>query len=65
MGWIGNRLVNGVLSYYADILILVPFIKGLLPGAAGTIVSCFVQMLYVTFLFPWLEKHLGKNTDRD
>jgi len=56
-----SRVTMGLLSYYAVSLILVPLIKGLLPGAAGTIASCFVQMLYVSFLFPWLVKRLEKN----
>ena len=56
------RVTTGLLSYYAVSLILVPFIKGLLPGAAGTIGSCFVQILYVSFLFPLCVKHLEKNT---
>ena len=60
-----TRVTTGLLSYYAISLILVPQVKGLLPGAAGTIASCFVQILYVTFLFPWLVKHLEKSTDQD
>ena len=60
-----TRVTTGLLSYYAVSLILVPQVKGLLPGAAGTIASCFVQILYVTFLFPWLVKHLEKSTDQD
>ncbi len=56
-----TRVTVGLLSYYAVSLIFVPFVKGLLPGAAGTIASCFVQILYVSFLFPWCAKHLEKN----
>ena len=59
-----TRMATGLLSYYAVSLILVPFIKGLLPGAAGTIVSCFVQILYVSFVFPLCVKHLEKNAVR-
>lgn len=55
-----TRVVTGLLSYYAVSLILVPFVKGLLPGAAGTVVSCFVQILYVTFIFPLCVKRLEK-----
>ena len=51
-----TRLAFGLLSYYAVSLILVPVCKDLIPGAAGTVVSCFLQMFYVTFLFPWLSK---------
>ena len=59
-----TRVTTGLLSYYAVSLILVPFIKNLLPGAAGTMGSCFVQILYVTFLFPLCVKHFEKNTAR-
>lgn len=55
-----TRIATGLLSYYAVSLILVPLIKGWLPGAAGTIASCFVQILYVSFIFPWCVKRLEK-----
>ncbi len=28
-------------------------------GVAGTILSCFLQMFYVSFLFPWCIKHVA------
>lgn len=67
MGWSGNRLVNGVLKVTAcayrpwirDARI-VPFVKGLLPGAAGSVTSCFVQIFCVAFQFPWCAKRLEK-----
>lgn len=52
-----TRLVVGLLSYYAVNLILIPIFKGWLPGIGGTILSCFLQMLYIGFVFPWLLKH--------
>ena len=52
-----TRLVTGLLGHYAVSLILVPLLKSWIPGAAGTIVSCFLQMFYVVFLFPWCIKH--------
>ena len=55
-----TRVATGLLSYYAVSLILVPLIKGWLPGAAGTIASCFVQILYVSFVFPLCVKRLEK-----
>ena len=55
-----TRLATGLLSYYAVSLILVPLVKDALPGAAGTIASCFLQMLYIAFLFPWCMKRLEK-----
>ena len=54
------RLVFGLLSYYAVSLILVPAIKDCISGVPGTFVSCFLQMFYVSFGFPWLFKHLEK-----
>ena len=47
-----TRLATGLLSYYAVSLILNTLLKGWIPGVAGTIVTCFVQMFYVTFIFP-------------
>ena len=29
-----------------------------IPGPAGTMCSCFLQMFYVSFLFPWCMKYL-------
>ena len=52
-----TRFVTGILGFYAVTLIFVPLIKGWIPGAAGTISSCFLQMFYVSFLFPWCIKH--------
>ena len=50
------RAVAGLLGFYAVSLILMPFVRNWLPGASGTVVSCFVQMLYISFLFPWIMK---------
>ena len=49
MGWSGNRLANGVL-----------IIKTWIPGAAGSLISCFIQMFYVTFIHPWFIKRFEK-----
>lgn len=58
------RAVSGLLGFYAVSLILMPWIKEWLPGPTGTIISCFVQMLYISFLFPWCIKHFEKNGSR-
>jgi undecaprenyl-diphosphatase len=58
------RAVSGLLGFYAVSLILMPWIKEWLPGPAGTIISCFVQMLYISFLFPWCIKRFEKNGSR-
>lgn len=55
-----TRLVFGLLSYYAVSLILVPTVKDCISGVPGTFVSCFLQMFYVSFVFPWIFKHLEK-----
>ena len=55
-----TRLSVGLLSYYAVALILVPLIKTWIPNAAGTLISCFLQMLYVVFLFPWIMQLFEK-----
>ena len=61
-----TRLVTGLFSYYAVSLILVPLIKSWIPGPAGTFTSCFLQMFYIAFIFPWclkkLEKPEGENS---
>lgn len=55
-----TRFTFGLLSYYAVSLILVPAIKDWIPGAPGTFVSCFLQMFYVSFIFPWIFKRFEK-----
>ena len=52
-----TRFVTGLLGFYAISLIFVPLIKRWIPGAAGTIFSCFLQMFFVSFLFPWCMKN--------
>lgn len=54
------RLGSGLLSYYAVSLILVPLVKNWIGGPAGTLISCFLQIFYITFLFPWIFKHFEK-----
>ncbi len=54
------RLVFGLLSYYAVSLLLVPAVKDWIAGVPDTFVSCFLQMFYVSFIFPWIFKHLEK-----
>ena len=55
-----TRAAAGLLSYYIVSLIFVPLIKNGIPGPAGTVTSCFVQILYVSFIFPWCLKYLEK-----
>ena len=54
-----TRAVVGLLGFYIVSLILAPAIKAWAPGFAGTALSCFMQMFYVTFLFPLCAKAMG------
>ena len=36
------------------------FLPCRISGPARTVLSCFVQILYVSFIFPWCLKHLEK-----
>jgi len=51
-----TRLVTGLLGYYAVSLILMPLLKSAIPGTGGTITTCFLQMFYVSFIFPWFMR---------
>ena len=57
-----SRLTVGLLFYYMVSLILLPLIKDWIPGAPGTITSCFIQMFYVSFVFPWCIRILEKKS---
>ncbi len=54
------RLTIGLLSYYIVSLIFVPVIKEWITGIPGTFVSCYLQMFYVSFIFPWILKRFEK-----
>ena len=56
-----TRAAIGLLGYYAVSLILVPLIRTWISGPAGTTLSCFIQMIYVMFLFPWCAKRLERS----
>ncbi len=56
-----TRCAGGMLGFYLVSLILMPWIKQWLPGPAGTVVSCFVQMFYISFICPWCIKRLEKD----
>lgn len=50
------RLTGGMLGYYVISLIINPIIKASVSGFAGTVITCFLQMFYITFLFPMMIK---------
>ena len=55
-----SRTVIGLLLFYAVSLLLVPMVKNGIGGPAGALVSCFLQMFFVSFIVPWGIKHLEK-----
>ena len=57
-----TRGVIGLLGYYAVSLILVPLIKSWIAGPAGTLLSCFLQMFFISFLYPFFI-HFVEKTD--
>lgn len=65
MGTRVTRLATGLLSHYVVSLILASLLKGWFPGAVGTILSCFLTMFYVTFIFPWCLKRFEKAPAQD
>ena len=54
------RVVVGLMGYYVVSLILCTLIKEWIPGSAGTMISCFLQVFYVTFLFPLFIRFLER-----
>ena len=58
------RAVIGLLGYYAVSLLLGPLVRTWIPGSAGTVLSCFLQMFYVAFLFPWCAKRMERRPVR-
>ena len=56
-----TRLTIGLLSYYVISLILIPVLKDSVSGVPGTVITCYLQIFYVTFIFPWLLKRFEKN----
>ncbi len=54
------RLTAGLLGYYVLALILNPVIKSAAAGFAGTVITCFIQMFYIVFLFPLAIKVFEK-----
>ena len=53
------RLVGGLLGYYVIALVINPMIKAALPGFAGTMATCFLQMLFIVFIVPFVIARFG------
>jgi len=59
------RLTGGLLGYYMVNLIINPPIKSAVSGFAGIVITCFLQMFYIVFLFPWIISLLErKNVEK-
>ncbi len=56
-----NRVCTGLLVFYALTLILNPIIEKGIPKPYSSVVTCFIQMFYISFLFPWGIKHFEKS----
>lgn len=46
------RLIIGVISFYFVYYTFCPVMKSAIGGNAGIVISCFFQMLYISFLYP-------------
>lgn len=60
------RIAGGLFGYYIVSLIINSLIKNVIAGSAGTVITCFLQMFYIVFLFPLifmlLDRKKNKNT---
>ena len=56
-----SRLVFGLLIYYIVSLIISPAVKSWIPGPVGILLSAYLQMFYVMFLYPLGIKLFEKN----
>ena len=55
-----GRALFGLLGYYSVSFVLNSQIKLWLSGPAATIITCFLQMFYISFLFPFCIKKFEK-----
>ena len=55
-----TRLTFGLFSCYLVSLIFVSVIKDWITGVPGIFVSSYLQVFYVSFIFPCLFKHFEK-----
>ena len=60
-----TRCVCGLLGYYALNLIAAPLIVSGIPGPAGTVVSRFIPLFYIAFLFPLLIRKFEREETGD
>ena len=55
-----TRITAGLLGYYVVSLIFVPVIREYITGAPGSFISSYLQMFYVSFIFPWIIKRFER-----
>ncbi len=55
------RLIAGLLGYYVVYLVICPLVRKYIPGPVGSVASCFLQMFYIVFCFPYCFKRYEKN----
>ena len=57
------RVVLGLLGYYFLNLVIIPVIKDWIAGIPETILTCFIQMFYISFIVPCCIKFFEKPQD--
>lgn len=58
-----TRCICGLLGFYALNLIVSPLLVAGIPGPLGTVVSRFVPLFYISFLFPLLIRRIERDTN--
>lgn len=59
-----TRIVAGLLGYYAVSLILIPLFRKCLAGNAAAVVSSFLQMFFIVFIFPLIFHFFEERQER-
>ncbi len=59
------RLGGGLLGYYVISLVINPTIKAAVPGFAGTVTTCFLQMFFIVFIVPFVIARFGNKSKSD
>ena len=60
-----TRLVIGLFGYYVVDIILSFLLKEWIPSAGGSLASNFLQMFYISFLFPWCMTLAEKRSQQE
>ncbi|ETP71771.1 membrane-associated phospholipid phosphatase [Lachnospiraceae bacterium JC7] len=54
------RLMGGLMGYYVVTLIINSLVKKAVTGFTATVITCFIQMFYIVFVFPYIIKLFNK-----